>query len=90
MGETVTAGQMQGPRGLASPSTVTVKVRKHVFWEITHNDSKDNKAVSWMFKIYLPREDHSCAWRENSEMQLDFKKTYTDSKKTFWLLQYSH
>lgn len=58
---------------------------KHIFWEITHNNSKDNKAVSWMLKIDLPREDNSCARGENSAIQLDFKKTYVDSKKTFYV-----
>lgn len=47
MGEVATAGQMQGSRGLASPSTITtVKVMKHIFWEITHYNSKYNEAVS--------------------------------------------
>lgn len=65
MGEVVTAGQIQGPRGLASPSSHSQGHKAH-FWEITHKDSKDNKAVSWKFKIDLPREDHSCACGENS------------------------
>lgn len=30
MGEVAAAGQIQGPRGLASPSTVTAKVTKHI------------------------------------------------------------